>query len=521
MKATDSHSFVVFSGGSACNHILDTFHKTSTNDVSYILGISDNGGSTSELIRVLGGPSVGDLRSRLIRLMDTVQEPTKEMTAIKELLSYRLPVSDNHQKVRDEWGLIVEGRHIRWNGISIEKKEAIRGFLTLFEFEILKRAHKRFNFCNGSIGNFFLTGARLFTGSLEAAIFLFASITGITSVPTSVVPAINSNQTVTIAAALLDGETLVGQCEISHPSPQKPKTGHNQPRKRRMNPIDAFVHYDDIFDMRLDDNSHYSNHDNENDNANLFYSKHVEEKLTSPIDKIYYINEYGQEIYPVPNPKVISQISTKSSLIYSIGSLYTSLVPCLILRGVGNAIAQSQSLKHKILMLNGTNDRETSDYTALDFITSIASALKESQRIDARRAFYQSFDDSDQESDYLDVPDGVFSSMSSQNSSFASAYNTPSSSYSYNSNNLMSIGSMPGSPSYHFPPFPDHLFYPSPVSTFITHLVYLDNTAIKVDVNAIERMGIKCVRIKGSYSETGEPVYTNESCKEAIDNICI
>lgn len=39
-------SYVVFSGGSACNHILDGFHKTSSHDVSYILGISDNGGST-------------------------------------------------------------------------------------------------------------------------------------------------------------------------------------------------------------------------------------------------------------------------------------------------------------------------------------------------------------------------------------------------------------------------------------------------------------------------------------------
>lgn len=42
----ETSSYVVFSGGSACNHILDGFHKTSAHDVSYILGISDNGGST-------------------------------------------------------------------------------------------------------------------------------------------------------------------------------------------------------------------------------------------------------------------------------------------------------------------------------------------------------------------------------------------------------------------------------------------------------------------------------------------
>lgn len=64
-------------------------------------------------MRVLGGPSVGDLRSRLIRLMDTLDENTAstEMKAIKDLLSYRLPADKDLQKVRDEWALIVEGRH--------------------------------------------------------------------------------------------------------------------------------------------------------------------------------------------------------------------------------------------------------------------------------------------------------------------------------------------------------------------------------------------------------------------------
>ena len=62
-------------------------------------------------MRVLGGPSVGDLRSRLIRLMDTLDTTNVEMMAIKELLSYRLPADKNLQYVRDEWALIVEGRH--------------------------------------------------------------------------------------------------------------------------------------------------------------------------------------------------------------------------------------------------------------------------------------------------------------------------------------------------------------------------------------------------------------------------
>lgn len=32
--------------------------------------IEDDGGSTMEIVRVLGGPAIGDIRSRLIRLAD-------------------------------------------------------------------------------------------------------------------------------------------------------------------------------------------------------------------------------------------------------------------------------------------------------------------------------------------------------------------------------------------------------------------------------------------------------------------
>lgn len=51
---------VVFSGGSAANNLVDVFHNLSntTCPLSYVIPISDNGGSTSELIRVFGGPGI-------------------------------------------------------------------------------------------------------------------------------------------------------------------------------------------------------------------------------------------------------------------------------------------------------------------------------------------------------------------------------------------------------------------------------------------------------------------------------
>ena len=51
---------VVFSGGTAANSLVDVFNKILGKrgcPLQYIIPISDNGGSSSELIRVFGGPS--------------------------------------------------------------------------------------------------------------------------------------------------------------------------------------------------------------------------------------------------------------------------------------------------------------------------------------------------------------------------------------------------------------------------------------------------------------------------------
>lgn len=57
---------VVFSGGSAANSLVPAFDEVMRDcfcSISYVIPISDNGGSSSELIRVFGGPGIGDVRS--------------------------------------------------------------------------------------------------------------------------------------------------------------------------------------------------------------------------------------------------------------------------------------------------------------------------------------------------------------------------------------------------------------------------------------------------------------------------
>jgi 2-phospho-L-lactate transferase/gluconeogenesis factor (CofD/UPF0052 family) len=362
----------------------------------------------------------------------------------------------------------------------VEKRETIRGFLTMFDYELLKRANKRFNFRNGSIGNFFITGARLFFGSLEAAIFLFSAITGIRE-SLRVIPVINTNQTATISAVLENGDILQGQCEISHPPPSGCAA-----RKRIGNPIDLFSQQAAIFD-----NPQAENHPN----GNLVFSKQDCQQLSSRIQRIYYMNEFGQEIYPIANAKFFDDINSKSTLVYSIGSLYTSIIPCLILRGVGAAISQSSTLHQKFLILNGSNDRETEGYSAIDFIRAITSALNESQLIDARRKFYECFNN-----ERPPTPNAT----DSPPSRFSMEYYPPT--------------SLPNTPPG-YPPFPNHLFSASPPSRYITHLIYVSNSEIHVDVPSIEKMGIQCIKVNGTVLSDGKPGFDSQILDVAMNEI--
>lgn len=64
--STKKH-LVVFSGGSAANNLIDVFKnlcKDRKRALDFVLPISDNGGSTSEILRVFGGPGIGDVRSQ-------------------------------------------------------------------------------------------------------------------------------------------------------------------------------------------------------------------------------------------------------------------------------------------------------------------------------------------------------------------------------------------------------------------------------------------------------------------------
>ena len=302
----------------------------------------------------------------------------------------------------------------------------IRSLFNTINLEIVKRLRptSSFNFQSASVGNLFLTGARLFTGSFESAIYLLGAITGVPS-NINVIPAINSNFSHHISAGLEDGTQITGQNAISHPSapsapppiptpfpggtrigtPMLSEAGSEQ--ENEVHPSDTSEllpqpnqQEDDIISVSPKTLQALSSHSHsldipEAEDANLpgslptlrtqnitFHKSHTSD-LPSRISRIWYINPYGQEIRPAANPKVLASIDDASAVVYSIGSLFTSIVPCLVLRDVGGRIKGARGLKHRILILNGSLDRETravggGEFTARDFVEAIAEACASS-----------------------------------------------------------------------------------------------------------------------------------------------
>ena len=344
-----------------------------------------------------------------------------------------------------EWHSIVDGTSSLWSSISSAKKELIRSFFNILNLEILKRARpprSTFDFTSASVGNLFLTGARIFSGSFESAIYLLGSICNIPDDIVRVIPAINSNFSHHISAGLANGDHIVGQNSISHPS---------EPTA-----------VPDISPSTDTDEGHGEAEDATLPGSlptlrkqNIKFSKAEEEDLPSRIERIWYINPYGQEISPPANPKVLEAIRDSQAIIYSIGSLYTSIIPSIVLGGIGSALKVSPA-RHKILILNGSLDREvgpsSAPFTAVDFVEAIARAGEQSHgqtRSDKLFRGIRSVDEGIQQHLHL-----------ASQGSFTSA--TPV------------------------------------LRQYVTHVIYLDGEGTpKVDRLQFSEVGIECVRLYG------------------------
>lgn len=524
----EPQNIVIISGGTASNSILSIFSSLSPH-ISYILPISDNGGSTSEIIRVVGGPAIGDLRSRVVRLIPP------ESGGLRDLLSHRL--SEIREDAKQEWEDIVEGTHILWLPIEPQCREFIRPFFLHIHVELLKRfrPNREFKFESASVGNLFLTGARLFCGSLDAAIELLSRLTRVPS-STSVLPALNTNFSHNISAELVNGFIITGQSQISHPSPvavsQNLDTGLFTENSIHLTPpvvaLPTYLSTDSTL-SRPSSVASAENSDEEDAHlpfshpdlkaSQLHFSKDENTPLASPIRRIFYINPYGQEIHPRASTRVLRTLEKAQVLIYSIGSLFTSTVPVVILQGFANAI--KTPTKKKILLMNGSLDRETDSIDGMGFIRALIGACLYSEQGSSSSPL--SYDNNGSSvslaSHNITQPtnqQGVFGIYGGGRSAL---YSQSLHDYS-TTNSSTNLHKQPAHPQL-IDPYSTDAISATQWSKYITHVVYLKNSPLtfsEANLGYLKAKGVKCVGIKQK-SSSSKQYYSPEDLQLVLSEI--
>ncbi|CAJ1393480.1 unnamed protein product [Effrenium voratum] len=366
-EAAAPPQLVIFGGGTATNELVPVLHSWNRR-VSHVMPVTDNGGSTAEILRVLRGPAIGDIRSRLVNLSkfhlrhsdrESYQVHPSEKQVVR-LLEYRLPTEA--ESALAEWSMLLDGRHSLYKGITTDYKSVIQSFLLKFHSEILRNAvsvnagisvnkgfdieanFHSFDFRRASIGNCFFTGVRLHFGSLPAAILMWTRIAQIPP-ETRVLPVMNLSFFVTIGVELENGDHIIGQSEISHP---------------------------------------------EVPGENLKESGKV--PLPAPVRRLFFVNEHGQELksHSLPaNADVLDAIESADCVVYSVGSLLTSVLPSLLLPAIGARIRGAAV--PKVLLLNSEHDRETTCtspqgmevMTGKDMVEALCRACQGFERVEA------------------------------------------------------------------------------------------------------------------------------------------
>lgn len=315
---------VVFSGGSASNALLDCFLTLAKGgQICYVLPVSDNGGSSSEIQRVVGGIAIGDFRNRCLHLFRN--EP------LRLFLHYRL--ANDAVIARNEWYQLLNGEHVNWGEIDSEQESRlVHDSLSVFNQSILDACYSMetsFDFSSASVGNLVLKGLELQYG-LELALQKFVRL-GRCPENVIVVPCIETEERVNLCLGLTDGSVIRGQSEISHPS----TTGSQ-------------LHF-------CKDGKH--------------------EALTAAIGSLWYEDRDGKtEEFSAPG-LAVDAILKADLVVYSIGSLVTSILPSLIVKDIANALGKNVRAA-KTVLVNGSYDRESSGLTCSKYLELIENTVK-------------------------------------------------------------------------------------------------------------------------------------------------
>jgi CofD-related protein of GAK system len=261
---------VLFSGGTACRSINIALARMPAR-LTRIVPAWDSGGSSKELREAFGMLPVGDIRQALM----TMAHGEGRAGNVVKICNARLSDTLGNNEARNELEYYAQGEHPLLARMEPNIRSAILDYLRLF----ISLVPREFDFRNGSIGNFVLTGAYFaHDRDINTAIMKFRGLCGVDG---NVWPAATQDD-VQLEAALNDGRRLDRQHLIT-----------------RMSEADSLIGVAAI-------------------------------SLTSASGSVSF------------NPNALAAVADADAIVFGPGSFYTSILPHLLVDGVAEALARNE-----------------------------------------------------------------------------------------------------------------------------------------------------------------------------------
>lgn len=196
-------SVLFFSGGSALNDTSRVLKRYTHNSIHLVTPF-DSGGSSAELRKTFGMPSIGDLRSRMMALAD---ESLRAHPETGKLFNYRFPMDARPLDLAKQLTRMANGHDPLVKAIENPMRKLIRNHLGYF----LDRAPDDFELRGASVGNLILAGGYLNNREdLDPIVYLFSKLVNVQGQVRTTV-----NEDLHLAATLENTEQVSGQHRLT------------------------------------------------------------------------------------------------------------------------------------------------------------------------------------------------------------------------------------------------------------------------------------------------------------------
>ena len=272
---------VTFAGGTGFRQINIALAESGY-EITRIVPVWDNGGSSKQLRKALSVMPIGDIRHALM----TMAHGEGRVGSVVKLFNSRLAESGTDKELRDELSRLTNGEHSLVQTIEPSLRDVIINYLRVFYQHLPDKTDLSY----GSIGNFVLVGAYLSHGNnINTAIYVFRQLC---SIQGNVMP-VSTRNDLHIGVKLENEEVVVGQERVTNLD----RTAHRSRMKR------------------------------------AFFTDCLEKK--TPTDKLSVL----------VNPLVLESMTRANLIVFGPGSFFTSIVPHLMVDGVVDHLADINTSK--------------------------------------------------------------------------------------------------------------------------------------------------------------------------------